>query len=739
MKKRYLIAVATLLSASLLSGCSNDGDTATENGSNKEITDTITKAVTYNKDDDYMDWKNENPTYIELNGTEAEFDQSAAILLKDGTLTIKTGGVYVLSGKWDDGQIAVDSEDKNTVRLVLNGVEINNTENAAINVINAEKTIISLQEDTVNNISDGKEYRFEDSSSDEPNAAIFSKDDLTINGSGKLVVHANYNNGIVSKDDLKITGGTIQIHSVDDGIMGRDLVAIKAGEIAIEAGGDGIKSTNDKDTSKGNIALEGGTYDIVAGSDGIQAEASLWIADGSFKIVSGGGSPETISNRENSPEPWGDHANPGADPNTRPNENPNQNSNVKTNQETTEETESQSAKGLKATAELAIGGGTFAIDSSDDAVHSNSNVTIAGGELTIASGDDGVHADTSLQIKGGKINVTKSYEGIESEKITISDGEIHVVASDDGINVGGGNDGSGFRTPFSPVNDGQASSETANPENQMDAEENSTQSDSEENMLIINGGYITVDAEGDGLDANGSIAMTDGTVIVNGPTSNGNGPLDYDGSLDMSGGFLIAVGSSGMVQAASDQSTQNSLLMTYSETQKAGTIVHLGDNDGNTITTFSPKKDYQSVFISSPELTKDTSYILYSGGSSTESNSDGLYKTGNYQGGTKVVEFTLSESVTWLDESGITTSRNAGPGGQGGPSGQGGPGEGGQGQPRPDMGGGPGDMFGDLDEETREKVQGIMEQEREGTITREEAQEKLAELGMEFPGKGERR
>jgi Carbohydrate-binding domain-containing protein Cthe_2159 len=725
MKKRYLKIAATLLSASVLFACSNDTDTATEKSSSKEIMDKIASVVTYKKEDDYTDWKNENPTYIELDGAKAEYEQSAAILLKDNTLTIKTGGVYVLSGKWDDGQIAIDSEDKNTVRLILNGVEINNTDNAAINIVNAEKTIISLQEGTSNSISDGKEYHFEDSSSDEPNAAIFSKDDLTINGSGKLIVQANYNNGIASKDDLKITGGTIEIHAIDDGLMGRDLVAIKDGKIAIEAGGDGIKSTNDKDTSKGNIALEGGTYDIEAGSDGIQSETSLWITDGTYKIVAGGGSSETISNRESAPQPWGN------------NENKDQHSDAETNQVNTEETESPSAKGLKASAELSIGGGTFEIDSSDDAVHSNSHVMIAGGELTIATGDDGVHADTSLFIKGGKINVTKSYEGIESENITISDGKIHVVSSDDGINVGGGNDGSGFRMPMGPAENGQAAAESnddqASAENKTDAKESDTESSSEENMLTINGGYIIVDAGGDGLDSNGSIKMTEGTVIVNGPTSDGNGPLDYDGSFDLSGGLIIAAGSSGMAQAATEQSTQNSLLMTYPETQKAGTIVHLEDSEGNTITTFAPKKDYQSVFIGSPEITKDTSYILYSGGTSSESESDGLYKTGNYQGGTKVVEFKISESVTWVNESGITTGKSAGPGGQGGPGG-GGPRDG---QNRPEMGNS-GGMFGDLDEATREKVQAIMEQERAGTITREEVQTQLKELGLEFPEPGER-
>lgn len=192
------------------------------------------------------------------------------------------------------------------------------------------------------------------------------------------------------------------------------------------------------------------------------------------------------------------------------------------------------------------------------------------------------------------------------------------------------------------------------------------QTDSEGQLLSITGGYVNVNSQGDGLDANGSISMTGGTVIVNGPTQSGNGSLDYDGSFEISGGLLIAAGSSGMAMATSEESKQNSILMTYPETQAAGTIVHVEDSKGNTVVTFAPEKEYQTVFISSPKLTKDMTYTLYSGGTATGSETDGLYEAGEYQDGTKVVEFTISESVTWLDESGVTTARSSSQGGPGG-------------------------------------------------------------------------
>jgi hypothetical protein len=211
-------------------------------------------------------------------------------------------------------------------------------------------------------------------------------------------------------------------------------------------------------------------------------------------------------------------------------------------------------------------------------------------------------------------------------------------------------------------------------------------------------------------------------VIVSGPTNAGNGSLDYDQTFDMSGGLLIAAGSSGMVQAASEDSKQYSMLMTYPETQTAGTILHLEDSKGNTVATIAPEKDYQSVFISSPKLEEDGKYTLYSNGSATGSEANGLYTDGKYSGGTKVVEFTIADSVTWLNESGITTASSSGPG----------DGRAGGGQARD--GGNRGDMFSNLDDDTKAKAEDIMEKERAGTITREEAQAQLAELGVDIPG-----
>lgn len=564
------------------------------------------KEATFEVVDFDSEWSSSKTTSINLNGQGASVDGSGATV-KDNVISITGAGTYAVSGKLDDGQIVIDVQDNETVRLILNGAEIHSDSSAPIYVKKAGKTIITLQKGTNNQVSDNDSYVFPGESTDEPNSAIFSKEDLTINGSGKLIVRGNYNNGITSKDSLKITGGTLEIYAVDDGLMGRDLVAVHDGQITIEAGGDGIKTTNDTDEEKGSVAIYGGTFTINSGKDGIQASSSILIDGGTYTIKTGKGSQAGKSS----------------------------------------ETESQSAKAIKSGVNIQVNRGTFTIDSADDSIHSNGTISISGGTFRMASGDDGIHANASIAIAGGTIDITRSYEGIESAAITVSGGDIRLISSDDGVNVArsSNNSSTGARS-----GQGRFSASASN-------------------KLTISGGYLSVEAQGDGLDANGSIAMTGGTVIVNGPTANNNGPLDYDGTFEMTGGFLIAAGSSRMAQATSEQSTQHGVLMTYSRAQAAGTLVHLKDSNGKTIVSFAPSKSYQSFYISSPSLQKDASYSLYTGGTSSGSKTDGLYKDGEYTGGSKLVEFRISKVITWLNESGVTEGRGGNSGGfRGNPS-----------------------------------------------------------------------
>ena len=277
-------------------------------------------------------------------------------------------------------------------------------------------------------------------------------------------------------------------------------------------------------------------------------------------------------------------------------------------------------KGLKAGVDLTITGGAITISAFDDALHSNGTLTINGGDIEAATGDDGVHADNALTINGGTLYLSESYEGLESQIITINDGTIHLIASDDGINA---TDGSGDQ-----MGGGMGSFGAS------------------DNYVYIHGGYLFMDAGGDGLDSNGNFEMTDGIVLVNGPTNNGNGPLDYMSSFKITGGFLVAVGSAGMAQAPSEDSTQYSVMQILNNVQAAGTMVHIETAAGEDVLTFLPTKEYQSVLISSPELQNGESYVVYTGGSSTAMPIDGLYTDGDYTPGTQFASFTITSIVT---------------------------------------------------------------------------------------------
>ena len=222
---------------------------------------------------------------------------------------------------------------------------------------------------------------------------------------------------------------------------------------------------------------------------------------------------------------------------------------------------------------MLVEGGTLTIDSADDTIHSNGSIRIDGGSLTLASGDDAMHADASVEVTGGEIDVTTSYEGIESVAITLSDGIVHLVSTDDAING------------ISSITDSGTTATAAQ----------GPPGESGDAQLLINGGYLAIDAGGDGLDINGTVQMTGGTVLINGPTNDGNGPLDYYGEFKVTGGLLVAVGSSGMAEAPSETSTQYSIMVNFEQAQQPGTLVHIEDQNGEDLLTFSPTKQYQSV------------------------------------------------------------------------------------------------------------------------------------------------
>lgn len=567
-----------------------------------DLTDTNKKVVLYDKDTQlaaiaskatsvktYADYKTGAYQQVTLKGDSISFDGKGATV-SGSDLLIHSAGTYVLSGTLNDGAVIIDSTDTENITIVLNNANITCKEGAPVYVKNSGKNvIISVPEGTANTITDGSNYTYENKEqttdtekagvSSEPSAAIFSKDHLEINGSGKLTVNGNYKDGIASKDNLEITETTLVINAVDDGIVGKDSVVIGSGDITIKAGGDGIKSTNSEDTTKGYVTIADGTFSIVSGKDGIQAESTLLTLGGDYTIKTGEGAAAAKTAQSNMQIP--------------------QHGEGQQVQKTLASTgsaviDTTSAKALKAGTKVVIQDGNFQINSEDDAVHSDDSVAVASGTFKISTGDDGIHADNKLDIYGGDIDIEKSYEGIESSEMNIEGGHINILSSDDGINVAGQNNS------IEPV--GFAADKTSTTE----SEAASTQ------KLTISGGKINVNASGDGIDVNGSGYMTGGTVAVSGPTNDGNAGLDYDGVFQVTGGTLIVAGSSGMAQAPSSGTTVNTIA-TAVTTQKAGTEVKLVNSSGNTILSFTPEKDFSHIVISSGVIEKGESYKIMAG------------------------------------------------------------------------------------------------------------------------------
>lgn len=236
-------------------------------------------AAEYDKEELEADWKEEGATIVSCNGAGAQISGSGAAA-QEGRIQITEAGAYVFRGDYQ-GQICVDAGKEDEVRLIFDQFSIICPDSSPVCGLQSKRIILTLAEGTENRVADGSTYAADE---DGPDGAIYSKDDLTINGFGKLEVQGDHSNGIYSKDDLKIISGKIQVTAVKDGIKGKDSVSIRDGVIRVESGEDGIKANNDQDAKKGYVIVEGGDIQITAGDDGIHAETWLTIHDGTILV-----------------------------------------------------------------------------------------------------------------------------------------------------------------------------------------------------------------------------------------------------------------------------------------------------------------------------------------------------------------------------------------------------------------------------------------------------------------------
>ena len=331
-------------------------------------------SASYDEDDLNAEWSEEEASaVIACSGKEAEI-QGSGISEENGVLTVNAAGTYVFRGDYE-GQILVDAGKDDVVRLVFDGFSISHVTSSPVYGLQCGKLILTLAGGTENTVSDGTLYVFDSEEDDEPDAAIFSKDDLTINGTGSLTVEGNYSNGIRSKDDLRIVSGTIRVTAENDAIKGKDALMIRDGEITAVSGQDGLKSNNDSDPDKGYVVIDGGVISVTAGNDGIHGETWLTINGGTIDVT-------------------------------------------------------ESYEGLEAM-KIDINGGIISVNATDDGINAAAvstgdeqederakmeanpdvYVRISGGEITVNSGADGIDSNGNLYVTGGTTHINGPESG----------------------------------------------------------------------------------------------------------------------------------------------------------------------------------------------------------------------------------------------------------------------------------------------------------------------------------------
>lgn len=520
----------------------------------------------------------EKAATVDLSALSNDVNADGATVLSNDVTTITSAGSYILTGAY--AGITVSVGDGETAHLFLNNATISGGAGIAISNTNKKSTlIITACENTENEVA---------SKGDDVNA-IHVKGTLKINGTGTIKVSAK-KNGIKVSKGLSIADSTINLTAGNHALSARFIEAENAKINVLSAGKDALNAECDEETQEftldeGYVSLKSSKVFASVSGDGIQADTFVYITGGSVDIktsatfVSYGA--ESMAAYDLSEDDFryiksgdtykkiDDVASKGA-----------------------RYAMIQSAKGIKCgeikyeidgteyavtkntNYFIVIDGARVKINSSDDAIHTNSgNVLIKGGTLDLTTLDDGIHADELVKIDGGEITVNGSYEGIEGAYVEIGGGTIYITASDDGINA-------------------------------------ASDDESVNEHIIISGGTITVDASGDGLDSNGAIYVTGGTLIVYGPTTGADTGLDADGGILIDGGNVFVASSKEMLEIPASNSKSNVLVYGVNTVQ-AGSEIILTNADGGEMVRITLKKQAQAIILSTPELATNGTYSLY--------------------------------------------------------------------------------------------------------------------------------
>lgn len=663
--KRNCVAAVILTMCLMTAGCArNSTSTTTASGGETTITSDITK-----EDTDVTHADDAENYRVSITGDfTVTSDTSDGVTQSGSVYTITKAGEYTVAGLLSEGQLIVDAGDENEVTIVLNGTSITCSSGSPIYVKNASEVKIKSEENSFNEVIDNRAEATEDSSDDAGNAAIYATCDLKLIGKGALVVTANYNNGIQSKDDLSIKNVIVKVTAVNNAFKGNDAVDIESGNvIAISAKGDGIKTSNSSLSNKGNqkgiVTITGGNIDIYAACDGIDASYGVDISgDGNLNIYTdtyseyseevttsgsssgsnsstnktasantvsyvaasdnisnapggnmGGGTPPDM-NGGNAPDMSNGNA-PDMNGSSGGGMGGNNGSGMPggNNQSGNSSKKSYSTKGIKADSEINISGFTININSTDDGIHANSDSGV------LETGEDG---KGTIVINGGTITISSGDDGMHADKqLDANDGYINIVTSYEGleamtINLNGG------KVYVYATDDGI----------------NACTGDGKTTPIInVNGGYIdvtTASGDTDGIDSNGNYVQTGGFVLVKGGSSSGNvsGSIDVDGTVTITGGTCVALGG---VCETPVNSVDAYVLSSVSFSSGS---YSLKDASGNEVISFTVDGSFSNGWICSDTLTTGTSYTLYRGSDSIadwtqESGTMGASNNGGFGGG----------------------------------------------------------------------------------------------------------
>lgn len=630
MKKIFLpILVASILSLMFFPSCEKaDIIDDTEND------DTDDTSV-HEDSSDYV-WDANSVIPVLLNGSDITV-KSGPATATGSTLNINGTGNFSLTGTLSDGQVIINTEEKGTIRIILNGANISNSSGSPLFIGKADKVILVLADGTENSLTDGKTYSSAALEEQGTNAALYSKSDLTLYGNGSLTVTGNYADGISGKDGLIIKSGTITVTAADEGIRGQDYLILDGGRITVNSAGNAVLEASGSGSNPvycaalkcdHDILLNGSNIEIKStgkGGKGISSDGNLIISAGSV-TVSTTGAGSTYTNSSGVKDAYnatcvtadGDISILGGTLKLTATGAGGKGITADGSLIIGDETHSPEIEITTSGEKIILSGNGREVDANESkAVSIDGTIALNNGITTISSADDGLKSKTSITINNGTLFIIKSIEGIEGPELTVNNGTINLVCSDDGFNATKGSGGE--------FNDGSA--------------------------LNLKGGNIVINASGgDGLDSNGSMTMTGGTVVVHGPQSQPEVGMDVNGTAEVSGGLLVISGIySNMTEGPATSSKQYSILVRSNSQLSSSTFFHVQDADGNNLVTFKPVRAYSSVIYSCPDLKSGATYYIYTGGSSTGVNGNGLYTGGTYTGGTQKKSFTLSGKLTTVN------------------------------------------------------------------------------------------